>query len=163
MSVVTLGIDPGVTGALAWLDSDGQIIDIVDMPIMTTTIGKTNRKAVNPQQLADLILSNPVTHAWVEQVAARPGQGVTSMFGFGRSLGLIEGTLATRGVPYTFVTPRLWAKTTGTGTGKDASRARACQLWPDHTHTFARVKDDGRAEAALIAHHGHHHQRKGTP
>jgi crossover junction endodeoxyribonuclease RuvC len=72
------------------------------------------------------------------------------MFSFGRSLGIIEGIIAAYNIPVTFVTPGVWTKGIGRGAGKDASRARACELYPSHQQRFARVKDDGRADAVLI-------------
>jgi crossover junction endodeoxyribonuclease RuvC len=72
------------------------------------------------------------------------------MFSFGRSLGVIEGIIAAYDIPVTYVTPGVWTKGIGRGLGKDASRARACELYPAHQKQFARVKDEGRADAVLI-------------
>jgi crossover junction endodeoxyribonuclease RuvC len=85
------------------------------------------------------------------------GQGVTSVFSFGRSFGMIEGILAAFKLPVTFVAPATWVKGVGRGQGKDASRARAMELFPDYQDQFKRVKDDGRADAALIAYWGSKH------
>ena len=90
-------------------------------------------------------------HAFVESVNARPGEGPTGAFAFGRARGVIEGVLAAAGIPATFVTPPAWKRAVGlTLASKDASRAEAIRRWPNHAELFARVKDDGRAEAALI-------------
>jgi crossover junction endodeoxyribonuclease RuvC len=89
--------------------------------------------------------------AIVEKVGAMPGQGVSSMFSFGRSVGIIEGVLAALQVPTTFITPQAWQKAIGAAKGKDGSRQRCMELFPRDSHLFARVKDDGRADAVLIA------------
>ena len=150
-----LGIDPGASGALAWLDDDGHLVDVADMPTMTITVGKAAKREIDCHALADLIVRRKVDHVWIEKVHAMPGNGATSMFAFGRAFGHCEMAVIALGRPLSYVTPQAWAKSTGTGKGKDASRLRACQLWPESSHLFARVKDDGRAEAALIAAHGH--------
>jgi len=80
-----------------------------------------------------------------------PGQGVSSMFSFGRAAGIIEGVLAGFSVPFELIPPATWTKSMRTFGGKDGSRQRAQELFPDYAHLFARKKDDGRAEAALLA------------
>ena len=92
--------------------------------------------------------------AWVEDVHSMPGQGVASTFKFGRSVGVVEGALSALGIPIRWVSPAKWKKAMGLPADKGAARRRAIELWPDHAHLFARVKDDGRAEAALIAEYG---------
>ena len=93
--------------------------------------------------------------AFVEFVGARPGEGPTGAFSFGRSRGVIEGVCAAAGLPVAFLTPAHWKRLVGIAPGKegakDAGRSEAIRRWPGHAATFARVKDDGRAEAALIA------------
>jgi crossover junction endodeoxyribonuclease RuvC len=89
--------------------------------------------------------------AVVEQVGAMPNQGVTSMFAFGESFGLVKGVLAGLGVVTSTVTPGKWKKALGVNAGKDGSRAQAAQRWPFQAHEFKRVKDDGKAEACLLA------------
>jgi crossover junction endodeoxyribonuclease RuvC len=96
-------------------------------------------------------------HVYVERVSAMAGQGVTSVFSFGRSFGMIEGILAALKMPVTFVAPATWTRAIGRSPGKDASRARAMELFPNYEYFFKRVKDDGRADAALIAHWGRKH------
>lgn len=151
-----LGIDPGKKGAAVLLDNNGRIITIWDTP--TLTIGKkvvydTAAMADIVQSVADGAFTNPV-HAAIEKVGAMPGQGVTSMFEFGLGYGLWQGLIAACRVPVSFYTPQTWKKTVlaGMPPGKGASRVRAKQLWPT-CEGFGRSKDDGRAEAALIAHH----------
>lgn len=146
----TIGIDCGLNGAIAVLD-DGHMVLVHDMPTLTVDINKKSKRQVSPNLLAVLIESIKPDHAIVERPAARPGQGVTAMFGFGRSLGVVEGVLAGLNVPVTYVAPATWTKAMGKAAGKDASRQRAIELFPAMSDNFKRVKDDGRAEAALIA------------
>jgi crossover junction endodeoxyribonuclease RuvC len=108
---------------------------------------------VAPYLLADeLRLYNVFgTRAVVELVNAMPGQGVTSMFAFGHAFGLACGVLAGMGIPCELITPAKWKRDLKVNPGKDGSRLMAMTLWPEHAGEFKRVKDDGRAEAALIA------------
>jgi len=148
-----LGIDPGINGAIAVLDGE-DIKAIYDMPVVETKSGKTMKRSVSPAMLADIIRQYPGAPVTVERVAAMPGQGVASMFNFGKSAGIVEGVCAGLGNPVTLVTPQAWQKRAGRKDGKDGSRARAAELFPLHAKQFAMVKDDGRAEAVLIAKFG---------
>ena len=149
-----LGIDPGLSGALAFFDYEKGQLTIFDMPVHEVERNGKSKREVSPQRLAMLVRGIDVRRAIVEKVAARPGQGVTSMFGFGRSFGVEEGVLAALNIPVTYVTPQQWRKATQVREGKHGSRQRATELFPKHAGEFARVKDDGRAEASLIAYHG---------
>jgi crossover junction endodeoxyribonuclease RuvC len=133
-----LELDPGSSGAIAFLNDDGQLLDVLDMPVVA--IGGKNRVAA--QALALLVAANRPTHAYVEQVAARPGQGVSSMFAFGQSVGVIDGVLAALGVPVTYVTPQSWKRAMQVTADKGSSRRRAMQLFPSRTALFTRVRDD---------------------
>ena len=145
-----VGIDPGLSGAIAWLDNEGRLIEVRDLPV-----AKANGKSeLMPAALADMLRERPATHAFVERVAARPGAGVSGMFNFGRGYGQIEGVLAALGVPVTLVTPAKWKAALRIPADKSAARLRAAQLWPGLAGTFSRVKDDGRAEASLIGLYG---------
>jgi len=145
-----LGIDIGNQGAVAILDPAGILLAVHDMPVLED--GPKGRRAVNAALLASIIYGSHASFAFVEHVAARPGEGPTGAFAFGRSRGVIEGVLAACGVPASFVTPASWKRAVGlTLASKDASRSEAIRRWPAHANLFARVKDDGRAEAALIA------------
>jgi crossover junction endodeoxyribonuclease RuvC len=110
------------------------------------------RDAVNAPLLASIVFASHASLAFVEHVAARPGEGPTGAFAFGRARGVVEGVLAACGIPVAFLTPASWKRSVGlTLATKDASRAEAIRRWPCHAESFVRVKDDGRAEAALIA------------
>jgi crossover junction endodeoxyribonuclease RuvC len=144
-----IGIDIGVTGAIALLDETGALLEISDMP--TLHDGPKGRRAINAPLLAAIIFKSHADHAFVESVNARPGEGPTGAFAFGRARGVIEGILAAAGLPVSFITPASWKRAVGlTLASKDASRAEAIRRWPNHAELFARVKDDGRSEAALI-------------
>lgn len=147
-----VGIDPGLSGAVAWLSDHGHLIEVRDLPV-----AKANGKSeLMPAALADLLRERMPIHAFVERVAARPGAGVSGMFNFGRGYGQIEGVLAALGVPVTLVTPAKWKAALRIPADKSAARLRAAQLWPGLAGTFSRVKDDGRAEASLIGLYGAH-------
>ncbi len=147
-----LGIDLGAGGALALLSDTGELIDVADMPILRD--GPKSRPTVNGPLLAQIIQQWKPDRAFIEFVGARPGEGPTGAFAFGRSRGVIEGCLAAFGVPATFIAPAAWKRIIGIPPGKDgakdAARSQAIRRWPAKAGLFARVKDDGRAEAVLI-------------
>ena len=146
---IVMSIDPGLSGAIAVFDGE-TLIDIVDTPVHSLVRNGKTKRQISGSGLAAIFRDYKPAHVVVEKVSAMPGQGVTSMFSFGRSFGLIEGILAAYELPATFVMPSVWTKGIGRGLGKDASRSRACELYPNHQKSFARVKDDGRADAVLI-------------
>jgi crossover junction endodeoxyribonuclease RuvC len=145
-----IGIDVGNNGAIA-LVVDGVLEQVEDMPVVEIKRGRTTKRQVSAQALVGIIKDMNPTQAAVEKVGSMPNQGVSSTFAFGRSAGVIEGVLAALGVPVTYVQPAVWAKSMNKGYGKDASRHRAMELFPDKQDWFKLVKHDGRAEAVLIA------------
>ena len=147
--MIVMAIDPGLSGAIAVFEG-GALIDIADMPTHELSRNGKAKRQISASALAGIFTQHDPRHVIVEKVSAMPGQGVTSMFSFGRSLGIIEGIVAAYDIPVTYVTPSVWTKAVGRGAGKDASRARACELYPTQQKSFARVKDDGRADAVLI-------------
>jgi crossover junction endodeoxyribonuclease RuvC len=151
-----IGIDPGASGAVAILKVDGSLVEVWDMPSVQVFSGKTMKNRVSPEMLAAELRNWDQAVAYVEQVGAMPGQGVSSMFAFGESLGIVRGVLAGLGISCHMVPPARWKKAMGVNAGKDGSRAKAAQLWPHQAGEFKRVKDDGRAEAALIGRWGIH-------
>ena len=153
-----IGIDPGITGALAVMENDC-MIEVEDMPIVALAHGKKTKRQVSPQLLTDLLEN--LTHgrgevlAIIEAVHSMPDQGVASSFNFGKGCGRIEGVLAGMRIPYTFVTPQAWKKRAGLiGKDKDVARTLAIELLPDMSSYLARKKDIGRADAMLIAKFG---------
>lgn len=150
-----VGIDPGASGAIAFFDPKAGTLDVHDMPVMEIERSGKTKREISPTLLAN-ILHDDFGHniVWIEKVGAMPGQGVSSMFQFGRGVGMIEGVIAAEGLSLNYVTPQAWQKAVGVRGGKDGSRLRAVELFPKYANLFARKKDDGRAEAALIAWYG---------
>ena len=150
---VLLGIDSGACGAIAILD-DGELVDVFDMPALAG--GPARRRVINAPSLAEIVAKPHVSSAFVEHVGVWPQEGAVGAFAFGRAKGAVEGVLAALGVPIAFLTaPQQWKRLVGIPPGKDgakdAARSEAIWRWPSKAALFARVKDDGRAEAALIA------------
>ena len=143
------GIDPGLSGAIALFDMIEGHVEVFDMPVMEIN----KKRQVNPQLLTN-ILEQHDCPVFIEQVGARPGQGVSSMFNFGKSYGICLGVAAGLKLPTTTVTPVVWQRACKVEKGKDGNRLRACQMFPSFSDLFARKKDDGRADAALIAYWG---------
>jgi len=145
-----IGIDPGVGGAVAFLFDNGSV-RVDDMPICAKDVGKGNQ--VNAWALSSLFVDVlPATLVAIERVGPMPKQGVTSVFSFGRSVGVVEGIVAARGWRVIYVRPQAWKKRFGlVGKDKDAARTRALQLYPGAADRLKRKKDVDRAEAILIA------------
>ena len=151
--MIIFGIDPGVSGAISILENK-KIIEIFDMPTMID--GKKNKKQVNGAQVANIIKNklgdNKETIIVVEHVNAMPGQGVTSMFNFGQSFGVIKGICSALSLPIYFVRPSKWKKHFNLiKTNKDASRTKVIQVYPQISSKLSRKKDSNKADAILIA------------
>lgn len=149
-----VGIDPGLDGAIAFLKDSHDFVLVEDMP---TYAGTGTRREVNEAELARIIkrayASGQHDTVYLERVSAMPGQGVSSMFSFGCSYGIVRGVLSALGFPYELVTPQAWKKRAGIiGRNKDAARTMAQQLYPQAA--LGRKKDIGRADAILIARFG---------
>lgn len=153
LSTRIVGIDVGLSGAIAILDADGALLGVEDMPVLRD--GTNNRATISTPLLADILRRSGAQTAYVEFVGARPGEGAVGAFSFGRCRGAIEGVAGALGIPVTFITPPTWKRAVGIPPGKDgakdAARSKAIARWPAQAHLFARARDDGRAEAALIA------------
>lgn len=146
-----LGIDPGCSGALVLITEQGGYINHLAMP--TIKVGTKSR--VNGAAVAAWVRQYVITHAYLEQVGAMPGQGTASMFTFGHAAGVAEGILQGLNIPYTLVTPQAWKKSAGLiGSDKDAARSRAIQLYPGLRALDAKAKGQAIADALLIARHG---------
>lgn len=153
-----LGIDPGITGAIAWL-RDGTLDRVEDMPVAEIKVGKGFRKRLVPALLATMLDLPNISHVFLEEVASRPGEGAVGAFSFGCGFGMIQGVLATLCLPYTLVRPQAWKTAMRVPADKGSAIARACREFPAMASKFARVKDDGRAEASLIALYGFSHAK----
>lgn len=152
--MIIVGIDPGLSGAVAFYDTVTKDIEIHDMPTVEVTRNGKAKRELSAAMLSEILTSRKVDGAFLERVNAMAGQGVSSVFSFGRSSGIVEGILAAYDIPTTLVTPQAWQKAVGQRGGKDGSRERAMQLFPAQAALFSRKKDDGRSDAALIAYYG---------
>ena len=146
-----LAIYPGAKGALAFFDIEAGVLDVVDTPSVQVKRGQKLKLEISPQMTASVISARKPTMAVMEKTGAMPGQGVSSMYQFGRSCGMLEGILAALQIPVTYVSPATWQKDVNARGGKDGNRARAAELFPAYAAEFSRKKDDGRADAALMA------------
>ena len=157
-----LGIDVGVHGALAFSLPHGYLIE--DMPIVTTKKGAKSQTSIDAYSLGRIIdaKASDITHCYIESVHAMPGQGVSSCFNFGKSLGIIIGVVAANFIPMTLITPQEWKKALRVPADKDGARARASEIIPQAAHNWPLKKHDGRAEAALIAYFGSLQQQPQT-
>lgn len=151
-----IAIDPGITGAVAFINDSYRPISVHDIPVMAKASGKGQQ--LNGRELSDMIRTTYASLpdlALVEKVSAMPGQGVSSVFSFGKSAGIIEGVLDALGIPYRMVTPQKWKRAAGlTGTEKDAARAMCIRQYPHLAYMLTRKKDIGRADAILIGMYG---------
>ncbi len=153
--MLIIGIDPGISGAICFFEN-GVIKDIIDMPVMAE--GKKNKRQVNGSQLYNEIVirikkfSKKDIFVVVEQVSAMPGQGVTSMFNFGQSFGVIKGICSAMQLPIYFVRPAKWKKHFNLlKTEKDASRSKVIEIFPYISSKLSRKKDSNKADAILLA------------
>ena len=153
--MLIIGIDPGISGSICFLE-DGIIKDVLEMPTMTE--GKKNKKQVNGSQIFNEISFRIKTYekknikVVIEQVSAMPGQGVTSMFNFGQSFGILKGICSAMQLPIYFVRPAKWKKYFNLiNTQKDASRTRVIEIFPYMSPKLSKKKDANKADAILIA------------
>lgn len=153
-----LGVDPGVKGALAWYDIETKRVRaIIDMPVTSRKLKSGRMKnTVNPFDLSATIdaFSKETRFAVVEEVGSRPNQSAQSTFSLGFSAGQISGAIFSHYIPIYYVKPAVWKSLMGLSYDKKKSLEKARQLFPDKVHMFTMAKDDGRAEAALLASFG---------
>jgi crossover junction endodeoxyribonuclease RuvC len=150
--MIYAGCDPGLNGALAFFDIEKGNLSVIDMPTVEVKRGAKMKREVSPAGVANILrIAGRIDMLILERVNAMPGQGVSSVFSFGRSAGIIEGCVAALNIPMTIVPPQTWQKAVNLRGGKDGARQRAMELFPIHGALFARKKDDGRADAALMA------------
>ena len=153
--MLIIGIDPGISGSICFF-KDGKILDVIEMPTMTE--GKKNKRQVNGSQIYNEILKRikqvekQEIRVVIEQVSAMPGQGVTSMFNFGQSFGILKGICSAMQIPMYFVRPAKWKKYFNLiNSEKDASRTRAIEIFPYFSSQLSKKKDSNKADAILIA------------
>jgi len=152
--MLIIGIDPGISGSICFFE-DGKILEVIEMPVMTE--GKKNKKQVNGAQIYNEFLKRITSkddeiRVVIEQVSAMPGQGVTSMFNFGQSYGILKGICSAMQLPMFFVRPAKWKKYFNLiNSQKDASRTRAIEIFPYFSTQLSRKKDSNKADAILIS------------
>ena len=153
--MLIIGIDPGISGSICFFEN-GKILEVIEMPTMIE--GKKNKKQVNGAQMFNEIVrklskdKNQDVRVVVEHVSAMPGQGVTSMFNFGQSFGIIKGICAAMQLPIYFVRPAKWKKYFNLiNSEKDASRTKAIEIFPYFSSHLSKKKDSNKADAILIA------------
>ena len=153
--MLIIGIDPGISGSICFFQ-DGKILDVIEMPTMTE--GKKNKKQVNGSQIYNEIckimkdIKKQEIRIVIEQVSAMPGQGVTSMFNFGQSFGILKGIFSAMQLPVYFVRPAKWKKYFNLlNSEKDASRTKAIEIFPYFSSRLSKKKDSNKADAILIA------------
>ena len=151
--MIIVGIDPGVSGAICFL-LKGKIVALYDMPTMVD--GKKNKKQVNGAEITNILnnemISDTDIKVVIEQVSAMPGQGVTSMFNFGQSFGVLKGICSAMQLSMHFVMPAKWKKYYSLiKTEKDASRTKVIEVFPYISSQLSRKKDSNKADAILIA------------
>ena len=153
--MLIIGIDPGISGAICFFEN-GEVRDVIDMPTMAE--GKKNKRQINGRQIFNEISSRINSYnlkninVVVEQVSAMPGQGVTSMFNFGQSFGIIKGICSAMQLPIFFVRPAKWKKHFDLiNSQKDASRTKAIEIFPEISSILSKKKDANKADAILIA------------
>ena len=162
--MLIIGIDPGISGSICFFE-DGKILEVIEMPVMTE--GKKNKKQVNGAQIYNEFLKrinqkkDDEVRVVIEQVSAMPGQGVTSMFNFGQSFGILKGVCSAMQLPMFFVRPAKWKKYFNLiNSQKDASRTRAIEIFPYFSTQLSKKKDSNKADAILIASFYHETHQK---
>jgi crossover junction endodeoxyribonuclease RuvC len=164
--MIYIGIDPGLNGAVGVIQEDTligpygdiDVYSVFDTPTMVIS-GVKEKRICNAAAMAELLkpfARQPDVLVVLESVHSMPKQGVASSFSFGEGLGMWKGIIATLGLPLEMPSPQRWKKEmlADQGKDKDASRAKAIALFPSLATQLARKKDDGRAEAILMAEYG---------
>ena len=153
--MLVIGIDPGISGSICFFEN-GKILDVLEMPTMID--GKKKKRQVNGSQIYNEISKRITTiekqsiRVVIEQVSAMPGQGVTSMFNFGQSFGILKGICSAMQLSMYFIRPTKWKKYFGLiNSEKDASRTKAIEMFPYFSSQLSKKKDSNKAEAILIA------------
>ncbi|MCP4900083.1 MAG: hypothetical protein GY906_24195 [bacterium] len=155
-----IGIDPGLDGAIAALDGRGSLI-VSDMPTFQIDRGKKKKRDIDRVRLSTILKNRPEAVdriVYIEKAQSMPGQGVSSMFSYGKGYGIALGILAAHQIPHFEIPPAKWKKVLGVPLGKDGARALASQLFPNHADKWPLKKHHGRAEAVLLAYYALHEQ-----
>lgn len=156
-SKTILGIDPGLSGgfALLWYgEHERTIMDAWNTPTFTVLRNKKNRRELDIPKIKAIFSDARIGSAVIESQQAMPKQGVSTTFTTGKNYGILIGVLATLAIPYHIVAPQTWKRALGITKDKETSFALARKLFPHDGDFWKRKKDDGVAEAALLAHYG---------
>lgn len=147
------GVDPGLNGSISFLDEPDQIACFY-MPVLHLTKAGKNSREIDPNGIIRLFRERQPRHVILEKAWNRPGNGGSAAHKSGVGYGIILGILAVMDIPFTMVAPQTWKKALQVPAAKDGARARASQLMPYGKQLWPLVKDDGRAEAALLCLYG---------
>lgn len=154
----TIGIDPGVTGALAVFTPEAGVAVIADTPNLQQRIGKMNATVVNAEAFAGLFIGlvnlYAVTRVCIEDVHTMPSQGVVTSGRLMEAFGIAKGLTVGLELELVLVRPSEWKPAMGLSREKQESLVLARRLFPMQGHMLARAKDHNRAEAALLAWYG---------
>lgn len=154
MSSIIVGADPGAKGAFAKLDPVNYTVEIFDMPTFEIKTGAKKKTVIDHTGIGNILDDERIFQLYIEEVNARPGEGVVSSFTFGRNFGTVLGVCGGLKIPVNQIRPAVWKHSLKVPAEKDAARYRASQLFPQCSKAWARKMDDGRAEATLIAFYG---------
>ena len=165
-----VGVDPGAAGAVAYLSDAGELLAVDDMPVDKVQVGKSLRSRLSRHRAWMLFKLLPAgTQVFIEQPEYRPmrrhnpqtgaiekmNMGVAGAGAFGEMYGAVAAFAVAAGAVLEDVRPASWKAAIGLRGGKDDSRRLAMNQFPGWAGHFVRVKDDGRAEAALIGMYGY--------
>ena len=152
--MLIVGIDPGLTGAIAFLDTETNKIHVEDVPTIVNVVNRKKKQSVDMHSLQRIMAIEPHPVTYIEQVSAMPNQGITSMFNFGQVYGMLQQAVVSNKHVLYRVTPQKWKKLLGVKADKKSARLKASELMPNAVDYWPLAKHDGRAEAALIALYG---------
>ena len=163
---VYIGIDPGLSGAIARLDGVTSELRVEDVPTFELVRNGKKKREIDVHSLArilDDMAKEPGTRIIIEGVGAMPGQGVSSVFAFGKAFGILIGASASTFCPIDFVSPAKWKRDMGVTASKDGSRAKASSMFPQYCDLWRLAKNADRAEAVLMAHWAMRKEADGIP
>lgn len=149
-----VGVDPGKNGAFCFLDPEAHTLQLYKMPFHTIRPGEKTKHLVDPVGVGNILNDADVIRIFIEEVSARPQEGVVSTFTFGRAYGIILGSVGALKIPYTLIRPAVWKKRLNVPADKDGARYVASRLFPECAEEWKHKNEDGVAESALIALYG---------
>lgn len=148
-----IGVDPGLDGAIAFLNTSGHL-SILDMPTRLKKVSGKNRRFIDVERLVERFDRHDLIHVFVEQQSTRSGLAAQSVLKTGTGYGVLLGIIAANYHEHTIITPQKWKKHFDVTRDKKLTQKKATELMPKAAHKWPLVKHDGRAEAALIALYG---------